>query len=166
VVALVGLGYYLAPRIVGLVRIPEVLDGAIVHMRSYNPGLPETAAFDRRATAELAALDRIDAALARVRTTDATASVQLRGLVDQIRNEVQPLLGRTDVDVASLVGSLDRLTRALAGVREPLGDAATALHGGRARLTETIRIARTVAAQVRSARRSGQRSADDVSGPG
>lgn len=163
--AVIGAGFYLEPRVVGLVQIPEVLDGAITHIRAYNPGLPETAGYDERATGELAALGRVDAALAHVRTTDATVLLQLRDVVGQIRTGVQPLLGRTDMNVASLVRSLDQLTEAIAAVQDPLDDAATALHTDRARLARAIDIADSIAGQVRIARRSARSSADDVSGP-
>lgn len=163
--AMVGAGFYLEPRVVELVQIPEVLDGAITHIRSYNPGLPETAGYDEQATEELTALGRVETALAHVRTTDATVLMQLRGVVGQIRTGVQPLLGRTDVNVASLVGSLDQLTEAIAAVQDPLDDAARALHTDRSRLARAIDIADSIADQVRDARHSARNSADDVSGP-
>lgn len=162
---LVPAAFYLAPRVVGLARLPETLDGAIGHIRAFTPRLPATAAIDDRATAELAALDRIDAALARVRGTDAAVVARLTTLVGQIRTEVQPSLDRTDLDVAALVGSLGELSGALEEVQSPLDDAATALRHDRARLDHALGIATSVAEQVRSARRSARRAADDVSGP-
>lgn len=165
VIFLLPLGYYLGPRLVGLVELPDVLDSAAVHMRSYNPGLPEVAGFDRQTTAELAALDRIDAALGQVRAIDAASSASLRSLIAQIHGDVLPTLGRTDIDVDALVGSLDRLTRALRDLRDPVAHAASGLHHDRDRLANAIDIARAVAAHAHSARQAAVDAADDVSGP-
>jgi hypothetical protein len=163
-VALVPVVLYAVARLVGLVGIPETLDGAVGHIRSYNPGLPETATFDLRATRELAALARIDTSLARVRGIDATASAQLRQVVGRIRTDLQPLLNRTDVNVPRLVGSLDHLGEAVASVRDPSTTPrprCTAIEPG----WPAPSTPRAVARQVHTAGRSARRSADDVSGP-
>ena len=166
VVALIPVSVYLVPRVVDLVRVPDVLDEAIAHAYAYNPRLSEIAAFDERTTAELGALDRIDAALARVQSTSTTASARLGTLVERIRSDMQPLLERTDANVASLVGSLDRLDTALVAVQDPVDDANKALSGDRSRLAHALRTARATVKEVRAARAAAQRSADDISGPG
>jgi chromosome segregation ATPase len=165
IVALVPVSVYLVPRVVDLVRVPDVLDEAIGHAQAYNPRLPEVAALDTRTTADLSALDRIDAALARAQSTNATAAAQLAMLVERIRSDIQPLLDRTDANVVSLVSSLDRLDTALVAVQDPLDDASKALSGDRARLAHALRTARESVKQVRDARAAAQRAADDVSGP-
>jgi hypothetical protein len=166
VAAAVACGCYLAPRVVDLVRIPDVLGEAVGHARSYNPLLPRTAAFDEQSTAQLAALDRVDTALARVAGTNARVLGELRVLISGIRADLLPLLGRTDAEVAELVGSLDRLEGALTGVRGSVDDATSAAEHDRRRLDRALRTAEAVAEQVRAARGSATRAADNVSGPG
>jgi hypothetical protein len=127
--------------------------------------LPRTAAFDEQSTAQLAALDRVDTALARVQGTNARVSGELRALISGIRADLLPLLGRTDAEVAELVGSLDRLESALTGMRGSVDDATSAVEHDRHRLDRALRTARAVAEQVRAARGSATRAADNVSGP-
>jgi hypothetical protein len=165
VVAAVACGCYLVPRVVDLVRIPDVLGEAVGHARSYNPLLPRTAALDEQSTAQLAALDRVDTALARVQGTNARVSGELRALISGIRADLLPLLGRTDAEVAELVGSLDRLEGALTGVRGSVDDATSVVEHDRRRLDRALRSAKAVAEQVRAARGSAARAADNVSGP-
>lgn len=156
---------YLAPRVSALVAMPGHLDEAISHARAYNPRLPDTAAQDDRSTAELASLNRIDVALARVRESDADVSVELTGLVGQIRGDVQAVLNRTNSRVDSLLGSLDVLTVALEDLERPVADARHVVSSDRDRLARTIRIAEETAAHVHDARQLAERAADDLSGP-
>lgn len=165
VLALVPLSIYLAPRVTALVAMPTRLDEAILHARSYNPRLPVTAAQDDRTTLELASLDRIDLALARVRTSDGEVSGELVGLVGQIRGDVQAVLDRTNARVDSLLGSLDTLTSALEDLERPVADARKVVAVDRSRLARTIRIAEETAAHVHAARRNAEQAADDLTGP-
>ncbi|MGQ0482866.1 MAG: hypothetical protein ACT4O0_17805 [Pseudonocardia sp.] len=165
VAAVLASSWFLVPRVLDLVRLPDVLDEAVGHARSYNGLLPETAAFDERATAELAALDRVEAALARTRSTNEQVATELRATVTAIRAEALPLLGQTNIEIAALVGSLDRLHDELAALPEPLHDAATAVADGRHGLDHALRTARQIAQQVRAARESAARAADNVSEP-
>ena len=166
IVALIPVSVYLVPRVVDLVGVPDVLDEAIAHSHAFNPRLPETAVLDDRTTAELAVLDRIDAALVRAQSTNTTSTGALGTLVERIRSDIQPLLRHTNANIAVLVGSLDRLDAALLAVQDPVDDASKALSSDRARLAHTLRTARATVKEVRSARAAAQRSADDVSGPG
>ncbi|HEY9415492.1 MAG TPA: hypothetical protein VIQ30_12085 [Pseudonocardia sp.] len=163
--SLVPASVYLAPRVSALVAMPGHLDDAISHARAYNPRLPDTAAQDDRSTAELASLDRIDVALARVRGSDADVSVELTGLVGQIRGDVQAVLNRTNSRVDGLLGSLDALTIAVRDLERPVAEARQVVASDRDRLARTIRIATETAAHVHDARRLAERAADDLSGP-
>jgi|SRR5581483_4593957 len=94
VVLLVPLSLYLVPRAIALVEIPTEFNESLDHGRSYTPRIPVIVGHERDTLAALAALDQIDAALARVRRTDADVAEQLRTLVGQIRTQVQPVLTR------------------------------------------------------------------------
>jgi hypothetical protein len=163
--ALIPLSIYLVPRVTALVAMPGRLDEAVMHARAYNPRLPMTATQDDISTAELASLDRIDVALARVRASDSEVSEQLRGLVGQIRGDVQAILTRTNGRVDSLVGSLDALTVSLEDLERPVADARRAVAVDRTRLAATIRIAKTTAGHVHDARELAERAAEDLTGP-
>ena len=164
VVALVPLSAYLVPRAVDLVRIPAGVDEAIAHAQAYNPRLSATAVMDLRSADELDSLDRIDAALARVHTTNTMVAGHLRTLVSQIHGDVQSLLDRTDVNVASLVGSLNHLHAALEAIQAPVDGANAAVAVDRARLARALDTAEATARQVTQARRAAQHSARDIAG--
>ncbi|HTK65721.1 MAG TPA: hypothetical protein VL595_25285 [Pseudonocardia sp.] len=166
VLALIPLAVYLVPRATALIAMPTRLDVAVMHARSYNPRLPVTAAQDDRATLELASLDRIDRAVARVRASDGEVSGELVGLAGQIRGDVQAVLDRTNSRVGSLLVSLDALTTALEDLENPIADARKAVSTDRARLARTIRIAEDTAEHAHRARRLAEQAADDLTGPG
>jgi hypothetical protein len=107
VILLVPLGFYAIPRAISLVEIPTAFDESLDHGRAYNPRIVAIVDHERNTLAALAALDRIDAALGRVRRTDAAVTGQLQTLVGQIRTQVQPVLNQTNVQVDGLLSSLD-----------------------------------------------------------
>jgi uncharacterized coiled-coil protein SlyX len=165
VLLLVPLGFYLIPRAIALVEIPTVFDESLEHGRAYNPRIPVIVEHERDTLAALAALDRIDAALARVRRTDAEVAEQLRILVGQIRTHVQPILDRTNGQVEGLLGALDDLEVQLSSLTDPVAGIRHTVAGDRARLDRILARAQRIAEEVRRARESAGSAADNVAGP-
>lgn len=165
VLALVPLSFYLLPRVVNLVAVPTGLDRSLAHGAAYNPRLASIAEQEEHTLARFEVLDRMDAALARVRGTDAEVAVQLTTLVGRIRHDVIPVLGTTNDRVARLLGALDELETGLDDLREPVGDIGATVRDDRAQLGAILREARSTAGSVSDARGSAESGADHVSGP-
>lgn len=165
VVLLFPLGFYLTPRATALVGIPTASKEALDHGRAYNPRILVIVEHERNTLAALAALDRIDAALAKVRRTDAEVAEQLRALVGQIRTQVQPVLNHTNAQVGGLLGSLDDLEVQLTSLTDPVQRIRHTVAGDREKLSRILARARHIADEVRRARQSAGSSADNVAGP-
>lgn len=166
IVLLVPVGFYVVPRAIALVRIPTVFDQSLANGRAYNPRIVVIVEHERNTVAALDALDRIDAALARVRRTDAEVAEQVRTLVGQIRTGVQPVLDRTNGEVVDLLGSLDDLESQLRRLGDPVTDIRHTVAEDRRELTRILTLTQGIADQVRGARESAASAADNVAGPG
>jgi hypothetical protein len=165
VLLLVALGFYLVPRAIALVEIPTASKEALDHGRAYNPRILVIVEHERNTLAALAALDRIDAALVRVRRTDAEVAEQLRTLVGQIRTQVQPVLNRTNDQVQGLLGSLDDLQAQLSSLTDPVAGIRHTVAGDREKLDRILARAYDIADVVGRARASAVSAADNVTGP-
>jgi hypothetical protein len=165
ILLLFPLAFYLAPRAVALVRTPTNLNESLEHGRAYNPRIVVIADHERNTLAALAALDRMDAALARVRRTDAEVADQLRTLVGQIRIQVQPVLNRTNAQVCDLLGSLDDLEGQLNSLTDPVHRIGGTVIGDREELGRILARAHLIAGEVHRARESARSGADNVAGP-
>ena len=165
VLLLVPLGFYLVPRAIALVEIPTAFNESLAHGRAYNPRIPVIVEHQRNTLAALAALDRIDAALARVRRTDADVAGQLQTLVGQIRTQVQPVLNQTNGQVDGLLVSLDDLEAQLTSLTDPVRSIRHTVSGDREKLDRILTRAQHIADDVRRARESARSGADNVAGP-
>lgn len=165
VVLLVPLGFYLVPRAIALVEVPTVFNESLAHGRAYNPRIPVIVEHQRNTLAALAVLDQIDAALARVRRTDADVAEQLQTLVGQIRTQVQPVLNQTNGQVDDLLGALDDLRAQLTSLNDPVADIRHTVAGDREELARILTRAQHIADDVRRARESARSGADNVAGP-
>jgi methyl-accepting chemotaxis protein len=165
-VLLVPLGFYLVPRVIALVQIPDAFQESLDNGHAYNPRIVTIVGHERNTLAALASLDRIDAALVRVRRTDAQVAGQLRALVGQIRTGVQPVLNQTNGEVEDLLDSLDDLETQLSSLAEPVADIRHTVGEDRRDLDRILARAQGIADQVRRARESAGSAADNVAGPG
>jgi hypothetical protein len=157
-------GLYLLPRVVNLVATPYRLDSAVVYADRYNPALNRIVEHEAVTLAAFDALDRMDAALAEVRATDARVSGELTTLIGQITGDLQATLDSAGGNVTGLVGSLDSLTGRLRALNAPVYAAGAAVAADRAALARILAEARATARKVHSARMSADRSASNVSG--
>ncbi len=165
ILLLVPLGFYVIPRAIALVQIPTKFDESLDHGRVYNPRIVMIVEHEWNTLTALAALDRIDAALGRVRRTDAEVAAQLRTLVGQIRTGVQPVLNRTNTRVNDLLGSLDDLEAELSGLDDPVQDIRHTVTEDREKLDRILVRARQIAHEVDRASESARSAADNVAGP-
>jgi len=165
VILLVPLGFYAIPRAISLVEIPTAFDESLDHGRAYNPRIVAIVDHERNTLAALAALDRIDAALGRVRRTDAAVTGQLQTLVGQIRTQVQPVLNQTNVQVDGLLSSLDDLEVQLTSLTDPVQRVRHTVRGDREKLDRILVRAQHIADDVHRAGESARSAADNVAGP-
>ena len=165
VAALIPLGaFYLGPRVYNLTATPYRLDQAVVSANNYNPALTELVEHENVTLSAFAALDKMDAALASVHTTDAAVDAELRTLVDQINGDLHATLDAAGTNVTELVSSLDTLTTRVNSLQPPIDGATGALAGNTAAMDAILADARATAQKVHSARLSAEESANDLSG--
>jgi hypothetical protein len=162
---LVPISLYVAPRVVALVGTPTNMDQAIAYGYRYNPRLPILIHEEQQTLGELSALDRMNAALVRVRGTDAEVASQLRILIGQVRGNVQQLLNHTNSNVSVLLRSLQVLEAQLSSLHDPVHRTRSDLAADRRRLSDIIDVARMIAATVDTARKSADAGANNIAGP-
>jgi hypothetical protein len=165
VVALIPLGaFYLGPRVYNLTATPYRLDQAVVSANNYNPALTELVEHENVTLSAFTALDKMDAALASVHTTDAAVDAELRTLVDQINGDLHATLDSAGTNVTELVSSIDTLTTQVNSLQPPIDGATGALAGNTAAMDAILADARATAQKVHNARLSAEESANDLSG--
>lgn len=157
-------GLYLLPRVFNLVATPYRLDSAVVYADRYNPALNQIVKHEAVTLAAFDALDRMDAALADVRATDARVSGELNTLIAQITGDLQATLDGAGGNVTGLVGSLNALTGHLRALNSPINAAGAAVAADRAALARILAEARATARKVHRARMAADESASNVSG--
>lgn len=158
------LAFYLYPRIYDLVATPYRLDQAVVHANRYNPAIFKVVAAEKATLEAFSALDRMEAAVADVRATDARVSEELTVLIGQIRGDLQATLNNAVASVNGLNDSLTALDAEIRALYGPSDGADEALAANRARLAGILADTRATAARVHAARQEADQSADNVSG--
>lgn len=165
VLALVPIGaFYLYPRIHDLTATPYRLDQAVVSAGNYNPALYQIVEHEKATLAAFDSLEKMQASLASVLSTDATVIAELNTLIGQISGDVQATLDQAGANVTDLVASLDTLTAHVNSLQPAADGAAAAVAADRATLETILADARSTAAKVHSARLSAEESANDLSG--
>ncbi|ROZ52955.1 hypothetical protein EEB12_29500 [Rhodococcus sp. WS1] len=165
VLALIPVGaLYLYPRISELTATPYRLDQAVVSAGNYNPALNQIVEHEKITLAAFDALDKMDASLASVLSTDVTVTTELNSLTGRITGDIQKTLDLADANVADLVVSLDTLTTRISSLQAPVDGATTAVAADRATLNAILTDIRVTAEKVHSARLSAEESANDLSG--
>lgn len=165
VVSLLPVGAYVVPRVVSLVTSPEGMQESIDLGASYNPRIARVVELEGKTLEQLAALDRIEPSLARVRGTVASVDDKLGGIVAQISDDVQPTLDASVREVDKLLVALGQLRASLAAVGRPVDEIDRTIAEARATMDRILAEARMTGADVQRARTSAANSADNVSGP-
>jgi hypothetical protein len=156
--------FYLVPRVYGLAATPYRLDQATVHGSHYNPALFKVAADERVTTAALDEMDRLSAAVADVRKTDAKVGAELTTLVGQVRGDLQATLNKAGANVTGLVGALSALDAQIRAANGPVDAASGAVHRDRALLGAVLTDARSTAYKVHAARVLAEYTAGHLNG--
>ncbi|ROZ88052.1 hypothetical protein EEB19_22640 [Gordonia sp. OPL2] len=163
-IGLLVVSLYLLPRIYNLVATPYRLDNAVVSANKYNPALDRIVDHEKVTLTAFAALDSMDASLADVLETDAVVAAQLKRLIGQIRNDLQPILKSADGDVGDLIVSLNGLTSRIKTLQPPVDGATKAVAGDRVELQRILDDASSTAGKVHDARVSAENGARSLSG--
>lgn len=164
IVLLPVIAFYLVPRVYGLAATPYRLDEATVHGSHYNPALLKVAADERVTTAALDEMDRLSAAVADVRRTDAKVGAQLTTLIGQVRGDLQATLTKSNANVVGVIGALSALDARVRAANGPVDAASGAVRTDRALLGAVLTDARSTAYKVRAARILAEYSAGHLNG--